>query len=200
MSVLLGNSERTLRHLLDLEADVAILAHAVEDARVHTARYREHRVVAFVNRQHPWFRRKSVTLAGLASQPLVLREQGSTTRRALERALARRGLKAQPVFEIGSREGVWKAVEQGLGVSVVADFEFVAHPNLRALEISDAEIRTEYRIVCLRERVASPKIAAFMKVAETLRQPYQGSYARLSEQAAVPARARARKNPPGTRS
>ena len=44
VSVLLGNSERTLRHLLDLEADVAILAHAVEDARVHTARYREHRV------------------------------------------------------------------------------------------------------------------------------------------------------------
>jgi len=194
VSVLLGNSERTLRHLLDLEADVAILAHAVEDARVHTARYREHRVIAFVNRQHPWFRRKSVTLAGLASQPLVLREQGSTTRRALERALARRGLKAEPVFEIGSREGVWKAVEQGLGVSVVADFEFVAHPNLRALEISDAEIRTEYRIVCLRDRVASPKIAAFMKVAETLRQPYQGSYAKLSDQAVRP---RGRKNPMG---
>ena len=74
---------------------------------MHTARYREHRVVAFVNRQHQWFRRKSVTMAELASQPLVLREQGSTTRRALERALARRGLKAQPVFEIGSREGVW---------------------------------------------------------------------------------------------
>jgi len=200
VSVLLGNSERTLRHLLDLEADVAILAHAVEDARVHTARYREHRVIAFVNRQHPWFRRKSVTLAGLASQPLVLREHGSTTRRALERALARRGLKPRPVFEIGSREGVWKAVEQGLGVSVVADFEFVAHPNLRALEISDAEIRTEYRIVCLRERVNSPKIAAFMKVAETLRQPNQGSYARPAEQAAASARPRARRSPPGTRS
>src|SRR6185503_3451216 len=145
-------------------------------------------------------RRKSVTLAGLASQPLVLREQGSTTRRALERALARRGLKANPVFEIGSREGVWKAVEQGLGVSVVADFEFVAHPNLRALEISDAEIRTEYRIVCLRDRVASPKIAAFMKVAETLRQPYQGSHTKFPEQPDVSPRARARKSPTGVRS
>jgi hypothetical protein len=61
-----------------------------------------------------------------------------------------------------------------LGVSVVADFEFVAHPNLRALEIADIEIRTEYRIVCLRERVGAPKIAAFMKIAETLRQPYRG--------------------------
>ncbi len=118
----------------------------------------------------------------------MLREQGSTTRRALERALAGRGLKAHPVFEIGSREGVWKAVEQGLGISVVADFEFVAHPNLRALEISDVEIRTEYRIVCLRERVAAPKIAAFMKVADTLRQPYQGGRTKWSDQLVVSAR------------
>jgi LysR family transcriptional regulator, low CO2-responsive transcriptional regulator len=179
VSVVLGNSERTLKHVLDLEADVAILAHSVDDPRVHAAPYREHRVIAFVNRQHPWFRRRSVSLAELASQPLVLREQGSTTRRALEQALACGGFKVQPVFEIGSREGVWKAVEQGLGISVVADFEFVPHPNLRALEINDAEIRTEYRIVCLRERAASPKISAFMKVAEKLRSPYlagQGTF------------------------
>lgn len=169
VSVVLGNSERTLKHLLELEADVAILAHAVDDPRVRAAPYRQHRVIAFVYRQHPWFRRRSISLAELASEPLVLREQGSTTRRALEQALAREGLKAQPVFEIGSREGVWKAVEQGLGISVVADFEFVAHPNLRALEIAGAEIRTEYKIVCLRDRASSPKISAFMRVAEALR-------------------------------
>ena len=169
VSVALGNSERTLKHVLELEADVAILAQAVDDPRVRAVPYREHRVVAFVNRQHRWFRRRNITLAELASQPLVLREQGSTTRRALEQALARQGLKAQPVFEIGSREGVWKAVEQGLGISVVAGFEFVAHPNLRALEIADAEIRTEYKIICLRERASSPKISAFIKVAEILR-------------------------------
>ena len=169
VSVVLGNSERTLRHLLDLEADVAILAHAIDDPRIHAVPYREHRVVAFVNRQHPWFRRKSIKLAEIASQPLVLREQGSTTRRAFEQALARAGLEPRPVFEIGSREGVWKAVEQGLGISVVADFEFVAHPNLRALKIEDADIRTEYRIVCLRERAGSPKIRAFMEIAKGLR-------------------------------
>lgn len=44
-------------------------------------------------------------------------------------------LKINPVFEIESRDGVWKAVERGLGISVVADFEFVPHPNLHALKI-----------------------------------------------------------------
>jgi hypothetical protein len=49
---------------------------------------------------------------------------------------------------------------------------------LRALEIGDVEIRTEYRIVCLRERVGSAKISAFMKVAEALREPYRARQAR----------------------
>jgi aminoethylphosphonate catabolism LysR family transcriptional regulator len=165
LSVLLGNSDQTLGKLTDLQADVAVLAHAVDDARVYTIRYRVHDVVAFVNGSHPWFRRKGVRLEELAAQPLVLREQGSTTRLAFERAMAERGLTIHPVLEIGSREGVWKAVEKGLGISVVADFEFVAHPNLRTLRIIDHPVRTEYRIACLKERVRSPKIKAFFDIA-----------------------------------
>jgi aminoethylphosphonate catabolism LysR family transcriptional regulator len=168
ISVLLGNSDRTLASITDLQADVAVLAHAVDDPRVHTTHFREHEVVAFVNGSHPWFRRKGVRLEELSSQPLVLREQGSTTRLAFERAMAERGLSINPVLEIGSREGVWKAVEKGLGISVVADFEFVAHPNLRVLRIVDHPVRTEYRIACLRERLKSPKIKAFLDVAGAL--------------------------------
>lgn len=169
ISVLLGNSDRTLANLVELQADVAVLAHAVDDERVDTAVYRTHDVVVFVNRDHAWFSRDSVGLAELAGQPFVLREQGSTTRRAFEGAIARAGIEIDPVLEIGSREGVWKAVEQGLGISVVADFEFVDHPNLRTLTIDGDLIRTEYRIAWLQERRSSPKIQAFLKVIEGMR-------------------------------
>ena len=74
-----------------------------------------------------------------------------------------------PTLEIGSREGVWKAVEQGLGISVVSDFEFVPHPDLRTVEIEDCVIRTEYQIVCLNERTDSQKIQAFIQVAQDMR-------------------------------
>ena len=164
ITVLLGNSVRTLNHVIDLEADVGILAHAVDDPRVHTVMYSTHDVVVFVNRDHPWFDRASVRLAELAAQPFILREQGSTTRLGFERALAKAGVRIDPVLEIGSREGVWKAVEQGLGIGVVADFEFVPHQNLRTVRISDHSIRTEYRIACLQDRLHTPKIQAFLQV------------------------------------
>jgi DNA-binding transcriptional LysR family regulator len=73
------------------------------------------------------------------------------------------------VFEIDSREGVWKAVEQGLGISIVADFEYVAHPNLHSLEIEDHVIRTQYSIAFHKARSHSPLIKAFMKIVDEMR-------------------------------
>jgi aminoethylphosphonate catabolism LysR family transcriptional regulator len=162
ISTLLGNSERTLRHIIDFEAEVAILAEVPDDPRVVMVPYRTHHVVVFVNGDHPWFNRKSVKLQELADQRFVLRERGSTTRRAFEAAIQEAGLKINPVFEIESREGVWKAVERGLGISVVADFEFVPHPNLRALEIQGRAIRTQYSIAYHKDRMHSPIIKAFV--------------------------------------
>jgi DNA-binding transcriptional LysR family regulator len=98
-----------------------------------------------------------------------LRERGSTTRRAFEQALEKKGLAINPVFEIESREGVWKAVERDLGISVVADFEFVSHPNLHALEIQDQTIRTKYSVAYLKDRSHSPVIRAFMRTVEQMR-------------------------------
>lgn len=163
VSMLLGNSGQTLQRILDLESDVAILAHVIDDPRVYSVPFSTHEVVVFVNADHPWRGRESVALAELADQPLILRETGSTTRRAFERAAEEAKVSIKPFLEIGSREGVWKAVERGLGIGVVADFEFVAHPRLETIRIADATVRTEYRLACLQDRRHSPKIAAFMQ-------------------------------------
>ncbi|MCL4767735.1 MAG: LysR family transcriptional regulator [Hyphomicrobiaceae bacterium] len=169
VNVMLGNSEQILASLVELRADVAILAHGMDDPRMHSVFYRKHQVVVFVNHQHPWFHRDSVGYEELAGQPFVLRERGSTTRHAFESAMQASGLTIEPVLEIGSREGVWKAVEQGLGIGVVADFEFVPHPNLRTLRISGETILTEYRVACLQDRCNSAKIRAFLSVVEDMK-------------------------------
>jgi LysR family transcriptional regulator, low CO2-responsive transcriptional regulator len=177
ISTLLGNSERTLRHIIDFEAEAAILADVPDDPRVKMIPYRTHHVVVFVNGDHPWFHRKSVKLNELADQRFVLRERGSTTRRAFEAAIEADGLKINPVFEIESREGVWKAVERGLGIGVVADFEFVPHPNLRALEIQGRAVKTQYSVAYHRDRAHSPIIKAFI---DTVSRIKADSTARIS--------------------
>jgi len=169
ISLAFGNSEQTLARLVGLESDVAVLAHQVEDPRILSRRYSTHEVVIFVNADHPWYGRPSVTIAELEGQPFVLREQGSSTRLAFERAMARSGLAIRQELEIGSREGVWKAVELGMGIGIVADFEFVPHPRLCPIAIEGTAVRTEYRIAVLRERAETPKLRAFFDAAEATR-------------------------------
>lgn len=164
MTIHLGTGQETLSRLLDMTADVAILAQEVSDPAVVTCQYCSHPLLVSVHRSHEWFERESIALAELADQPLVLRESGSTSRRILEEALEEAGIATRSVLEITSPDGVRKAVENGLGIGVLPDFETAAHPDVRALRIEEESLCMDFRIAYLRDRKNSPKIKAFLRV------------------------------------
>jgi len=166
VSVQLGNSRRMLERLFEFTADVAMIAHVEDDPKVEMVPFSRHRVVVFVHEDHRWFGRKSITLSEVEGEDFVLREKGSTTRHAFETALEDANIKINPVMEIGSREAVWKAVEKGIGIGAIADFEFVPHPRLKMVEISDVEISTSYHIAYLKERRESRLIQTLTRIAK----------------------------------
>lgn len=72
---------------------------------------------------HPWRRKRRVTTKDLLAQPLVQREEGSGTRRCMERALERAGVapaRLTVALELGSTEAVKGAVLEGAGVAVLS--------------------------------------------------------------------------------
>jgi len=168
VSVTVGNSCESLKALSEYRADVGVLAQISDDPRFHSIPYTCHPVAVFVNTDHPWTHRRSIRLKELERQRFVLREVGSTTRRAFEEALKRAGVNIDVVMEIGSREAVWMAVQRGIGIGVVSEFEFVPHPRLRMLKIADAEICVYAHVVCLVERQRSRLIRSFLGVVDTL--------------------------------
>lgn len=165
VTVLLGNSRETLERLLSYQADVAVTARVDSHDRVQMLPYSTHSVVAFVNAEHRFFERTTISIQEMHNERVVLREEGSTTRTAFDAALSRASVSVERVLEIGSREGVWKAVERGLGIGAVADFEFVAHPRLKSVPFDDVSITTEYFLAHLHERRSSHLIRAFCDVA-----------------------------------
>jgi aminoethylphosphonate catabolism LysR family transcriptional regulator len=167
ISIQLGNSQSSFERLLAYEADVGLIAEVNDDPRVVTLPYSSHNVVVFTNSDHPFYVRDSISIHELKDQKVVRREIGSTTRVAIERALQEHNVRIDVVLEIGSREGIWKSVEQGLGIGFVADFEFIPHPNLRAIPIHDAVISTQYFLAYLKERQSSRLIRAFCEVSQT---------------------------------
>ena len=168
LTVAVGNSTEMVQRLLDYEADVGVLAHVEDDPRIFAMPYSRHPVVVFVHTRHRFARRRSVRIEELQGEPMVMREVGSTTRLAFEAALASAGVTIEPVMEIGSREAVWLAVARGIGIGVVSDIEYIPHPQLHTIKISNANVYTTAHVNCLTERKDSRLIGAFFQVCREL--------------------------------
>jgi len=168
LSLSLGNSAEVIAGLREYRADVGVVGqpagHAPPDSRLEAVRYSRQRVVLFVHRDHRWAGREGVELAELADEPLILREPGSVSRRALEEALAAAGVKVTADLEVG-REGVWEAVAADLGAGITTEVEFPRDDRLHMLPILDADVATDAYVITLRERREAPLIRAFMSLA-----------------------------------
>jgi LysR family transcriptional regulator, low CO2-responsive transcriptional regulator len=168
ISVVIGNSLEAQRKLLNYETDIAVLAHIDEDERLLTTPYRRHNVVVFTRTDHRFGGRDAIRLEELAGERLIVRELGSTTRRAFESALRARGVSMQVVMEIGSREAIRDAVLRGIGISYVSEAEFIPHPELTWAAIADADIYTYAHVSVLAERRNGRIIKAFLDIVGSL--------------------------------
>ncbi len=163
VTVSTGNSQDVLDRLLDYRADVGVLAQLVSDSRFLSVPFSRHPVVIFTSSEHRFAKRRSIRVADLQGERLILREQGSTTRKALELALEKAGVQPDVVMECSSREIIRETVAQGIGIGAVSLVEYVPGPGLHMVRISDAEILTHAHVLCLAERREMRMVRAFLE-------------------------------------
>ncbi len=164
VSIRVGNSAQVLADLEQYATDIAVLAGRHDDPGLCAVHYARHAIILFVHHTHPFAQRDSVPLHALEDQPLLQRETGSTTRLALERALAEAGVTPRTAMEIGSREALREAVVRGIGIGAVSEAEFISDPRLHALRIEGEPVFTETYVYCLAERRSSRLISSFFDV------------------------------------
>lgn len=171
LSMTMGNTKSLLDDLLDQRCDVAIAANVKSDSRIFATPFRQDHFIAFVDRAHPWARRRSIKLAELAGQRLLLREPTSNTRQTFDAAIARSHIMLGEVLEIGSREAIKEAVAAGLGVGVIAESELGDDLRLKALRFEGQQITSTEYVACLQERKSSPLVKAFLAVVKDTADP-----------------------------
>ena len=160
-SLTFGNTADTIAAIHDRSCDIAVLPDLPPDPRLHQVALKHDRLVLCLAKDHQWARRKSVPLAALDGQRVVLREPGSTTRALFETALAAAGIALGETIDIGSREAVREAVAAGLGIGVVLDSEFGHDTRLVRLPLAGPPIASTEFAACLRERLSVRSVEAF---------------------------------------
>lgn len=163
LSIRMGNSQQVLHDLENYTTDVAVLAGLYERPELLVREYARHAIILFAHVDHPLARREQVDIEELNGLPLLLREQGSTTRTAIEKALQAAGVKPRTQLEIGSREAIREAVARGLGIGAVSEAEFIADPRFRRVRISGNPASTTTYVYCMKERSESLLVGSFLK-------------------------------------
>jgi aminoethylphosphonate catabolism LysR family transcriptional regulator len=163
VSLTLGNATETLADLLESRTDVAFVSDRNDDPRLFAAPVARSHQVVVVASTHPWAKRRQVRLGELDGVTMISREEGSGTRRAFDRAVARAGVRPRLGLVLGSREAVLEAVAEGLGVAAVIESERGQDARVVALSIADAAIEHVEYVVCLHERRRLRAIAAFLE-------------------------------------
>ena len=98
-------------------------------------------------------------------QPLLVREEGSATRRVTERSLANAGIKYTVRMELGHTEAIKQAVIAGLGVAFVSVYAIsgeVATGRLATLRLRGLPIRRHFHVIHKEGRALGASARAFM--------------------------------------
>lgn len=161
-----GGSDLIYRKLLDYQVDIAILGSDYGDPRLDLVLLGEHEVMLLLPVTHPWAQRKSVAVEELDGVRMILREQGSMTRRAFETVLAARKVHPSVVMEL-ARDSMIEATAAGLGLGILSRTEFDSDPRLVCLPFARDRPVTRAYVACLKERRGIGAINAFIELARS---------------------------------
>lgn len=126
-------------------------------------------LVLVVAPEHPWARRRAIPPALLAEAPLLMREEGSATRRVTERALRLAGVPFRTAMELDHTEAIKQAVMAGLGVAFLSTYAVrgeVATGRLRALRLRGLRIQRHFHVIHHEARRLGASARAFMRALE----------------------------------
>ena len=101
---------------------------------------------------------RMITLQELLKFPMVLREEGSGTRKETEKFLANKGISLENVHisgVFGSTDAIKQAVKAGLGVSILSKFSVADELKYKILEeikLTDIQMKRRFYIVTHKKR------------------------------------------------
>jgi len=120
----MNDSEKTIGMVLDEEAELGLIGMPANHKKIQEEPLWKDELILVAPGDHPWAKKRTVTLEELSGVPFISRERGSATRAIFEECLTGRGEKGLARFnvvcELGSSEAVKEAVLAGVGVSVLS--------------------------------------------------------------------------------
>jgi len=165
-----GDSRSVVQQLLAEDIELGFIGGRYDDERIHFEEMGQETIVCAVFHNRIDVAKPSLSQAELCKVPLVVREQGSGTQKAVYDALAGTWINKESlriVAVLGSSEAVKRALLEGAGyafVSSMAIGEELANGSLTTVRIPGLNITRKFYAAHRAGRELSPAATAFLSL------------------------------------
>lgn len=173
VQMVISDTADVATRLLADAVDVGVIGSTIKRPGLRLERLVGDEVVLAVPPDHPFARRERVDVEDLHGAALILREEGSGTRRSVEAALAAAGRslpQEHVALVLGSTQAILQAVEQGLGIGFVsarASAQAQDDGHLACVRLEGLDLLRDLYLAYLPQRAGDPLVARFLNFARS---------------------------------
>jgi DNA-binding transcriptional LysR family regulator len=167
IQVLISDSKKVIEDVSQFELLIGIVGAKLDNELIDYAPFIEDELI--VVSSPALIKENKMTLKNLMKFPIVLREEGSGTRRETEKILESRGISLEKLNIagiFGSTDAVKQAVKAGLGVSILSRFSVtdeLKHKILKEIKLIDLQMKRKFYIVTHKKRTLPQAYVIFLE-------------------------------------
>lgn len=163
-----GNTKRIIELLNASTIDLGIVEGDVTRQKLKVERLLQDELVVIVSPQHPWAKKKEISIFEVTKEPFIIREEGSGTRQIIEKYLSKHGLGINDLkitMMLGSTEGIKEAVESGIGISIISRWaarKENRYGALKLLSIKEERLYRDFSLISQKNAIISHAVTEFL--------------------------------------
>lgn len=173
VSLVIGNTKRIVDCLSSGVVDLGIVEGEISRSKVVVEQYLSDELAVIVNPEHPWAKKKVISVNELCKEPFVIREEGSGTRAIIEKYLLQyevciNDMKTTLVFS--STESIKQAIQHGFGFSILSKWSVrkeLKNKTLKLIHLKEERMMRTFSIVLPRTSVLSNLTKDFLTFLRT---------------------------------
>jgi DNA-binding transcriptional LysR family regulator len=170
------DSKQVIRELLNGQIGCGIVGARYDEEGLEYIEFCQDRLVLATsnNDDFPWQNGTSLEIDLLRQLPIIMREEGSGTRRVLESALNDRGISTKAlniISSIESNETIKQMIALGMGVSFISEAAIqneVQLKKIKSYHIKNLDLKRKFFFVYHKNRALTPMAKELKKHLQTL--------------------------------
>lgn len=160
----IANRQGIVERLLGNQDDLYVMSYPPTNLDIVSQPFLDNEYVVLAPEAH-WAVGKALTLRELATEPFLLREQGSGSRHVIDQHMRDTGVQLKVRLSLASNEAIRELVASGMGLTVLsrqALGDRPGHDGLAILDVAGFPLKRQWNVVHLRGKVLSLPARAFL--------------------------------------